>query len=208
MSHSELYVMDKDSNGESLYDFSNSWLFSPVVWDILYHKYIPGTPADRNYMSASMFDGGETWRMLNSEINDSSEQVDRIAWELSQQQTFFTKDKEFVASCIEKFFDVNERYTTDIKNDSIFDRAKEIAESIRSLDESTQPYFAFKNTSCDDGVERWFIGDYSEEDGEYARIGLRDQTVHCTEFVYIEDDKIKEFVSNLVYFEEEKGNEK
>lgn len=35
MSYSSLYVIDKNLYGENAVDFDNSWLFSPIIWDVL-----------------------------------------------------------------------------------------------------------------------------------------------------------------------------
>lgn len=41
MSYSSLYVIDKKFYGKNAADFRNSWLFSPIVWNVLSEKYLP-----------------------------------------------------------------------------------------------------------------------------------------------------------------------
>lgn len=41
MSFSSLYGIKKDYTGEKLFEYENSWFFSPVVWLVLPEKYIP-----------------------------------------------------------------------------------------------------------------------------------------------------------------------
>lgn len=41
MSYSSLYVIDKKFYGKKTVDFKNSWLFSPVVQNILSEKDLP-----------------------------------------------------------------------------------------------------------------------------------------------------------------------
>ena len=41
MSCSSLYGIKKDYTGKELYEYKNSWLFSPVVWNIISDKYLP-----------------------------------------------------------------------------------------------------------------------------------------------------------------------
>ena len=40
MSKSSLWVMDKNYSGSKVIEFSNSSLFSPIVWNILLDKYM------------------------------------------------------------------------------------------------------------------------------------------------------------------------
>lgn len=64
-----------------------------------------------------------------------------------------------------------------------------------SIDESQYPYFVFKNSSCDDGVERWFAK-YDSKIDEYVPSSLKDFPEFVTEFVVIEDGNIREFIGN------------
>ena len=41
MSYSSLVVITPDYHGKEKEIFRNSWLFSPVIWDVLTEKYIP-----------------------------------------------------------------------------------------------------------------------------------------------------------------------
>ena len=55
--------------------------------------------------------GNEVWLRINNIMNNSDNTSDRICWEMSNQQIFFTKDKECIVSNIQKFI---ECYTNDV----------------------------------------------------------------------------------------------
>lgn len=203
MSASSLWVMDENFIGERLTEFNNSWLFTPIADDILFQKYLPHkvmtSYGKTNYMAAVMFDNS-IFKELNRKINNSSNIEDRIVWELTNQQVFFSKDKKLVADCINKFLETNKKYTTDL-GEHIIDRFGKIADSIIDIWKNNYPYFVFKNTSCDDGVEYWFEK-YDEESEEYIKSSLKELDKHVTEFVAIEGDNIN-FTSNLQFFKKE-----
>ena len=206
MSYSSLYGIKKNYLGEELYEYKNSWLFSPIVWDVLPDKYIPlDIKTPYGYKKRIIGDSsGEIWRKINNIMNNSDNTPDRVCWEMTNQQIFFTKDKECIANNILKFVEQNKGYDkheedniSPLEREHIIERFNEIANDILSLDENEYPYFVFKNTSVDDNVERWFY-DYNEDDG-YADKSLRDRDEFVAEFVVIKDGKIVNFVSNLDY---------
>ena len=204
MSYSSLWVMNDKYEGFQIKEFSNSWWFSPIVWDILFEKYLPEKMyhpyiGKMTYTTAVLFDKS-VCSSLNNRINKCTSNADRVCWEMSNQQIFFTKDKQFVADAILQFVKDNARYNEKIlTKDHIKNRFIEIANSILELNENEYPYFIFKNTSCDDNVERWF-SDYNEEEDEYKTINLSQQKELVAEFVVIENNKIDRFISNLDYF--------
>lgn len=208
MSYSSLWVMNNKYEGFEVKEFSNSWWFSPIVWDILFEKYLPEKMyhpyiGKMAYMIAVEFDKS-VYSSLNNRINKCTSNADRVCWKMSNQQIFFTKDKQFVADAILQFAKDNTRYNERIlTQDHIKNRFAEIANSILELDENEYPYFIFKNTSCDDNVEWWF-SNYNEEEDEYKTINLSQQPKLVAEFVIIENNKIDKFVSNLDYFKERK----
>lgn len=197
MSCSSLWLVDKDFIGEEGIEFGNSWLFSPVVGNVLFNKYLPektmSAHGKTDYIIASMFDNTIIPK-LNEKINYCDIQEDRILWELSNQQIFESKDKDFVADCIIKFLDINKEYMTDI-GEHILDRFKEISDIIRDIDITQNAYFIFKNTSCDDGVEYWFR-QYNEEEDEYEKSSLLNLDKAVAELVVIKDNEIVQFVLN------------
>jgi hypothetical protein len=206
MSYSSLYGIKKNYVGEELYEYRNSWLFSPVVWDVLPDKYIPlDIKTPYGYKKRIIGDSsGEIWRKINNIMNNSDNTSDRVCWEMTNQQIFFTKDKECIANNILKFIEQNKGYDkheedniSPLKREHIIERFNEIANDILSLDENEYPYFVFKNTSVDDGVEHWFYN-YDEND-EYVDKSLKDWNEFVAEFVVIEDDRIANFISNLDY---------
>lgn len=210
MSTSSLWVMDPAYVGYESDEYSNSWWFSPIVWDVLLDKYMHDEiQTEFGYTKGlTGLHGAELHRALNIKINESDSISDRICWELSQQQVFFTKDKELVAQAIKDFYCDNASYHINNETqlsfltlDHIIKRFNDIADDILAIDEEEHPYFVFKNTSVDDNVEFWFSG-YDEEEDEPLHVSLRQHSDYLTEFVIIEDDKIKGFLSNLDYFKQ------
>lgn len=206
MSCSSIWVMNKDFEGECLEEFVNSWRFTPVACNAIYHRYLPHEVDykgdKKDYISSTMFDK-ELFGRLNNCVNNAECQYDRVVWEMTNQQIFFTKDKEFIADSIIRFSE-DEQHQEDIGQCK--ERFKEIADFIRNLNETKYLYFIFKNTSCDDGVEWWFEGKYNEEIEEFEKRSLREVDKFAAEFVIIEDSKITGFTSNLKFFNKESTN--
>lgn len=206
MSCSSLWGIKSDYVGERLGDYKNSWLFAPIICRILPEKYIPkeiSTPY--GYKKSIIGIGGEEiWRKTNDKINHCEDTPDRICWEMTNEQIFFTKDKKCIADNIRKFVEQNKKYDRNddgsypLEKEHIIERFNEIAEDIEGLDETEYPYFVLKNTSCDDGVERWFR-QYNEETDEYEKKALKDCDKFLAEFVVIEDGKIAGFIDNTDY---------
>ena len=208
MSYSSLYVIKKDFTGEGIADYKNSWLFSPIVWDILCDKYIPNdiqTPY--GYKKSIITDfSGELFIKLNRKVNNCENTPDRICWEMSNQQIFFTKDKEYIADGIKKFVEQNKQYdkskednTSPLERDHIIERFNEIAEKILEINENEYPYFVFKNSSVDDAVQYWFR-EYSEETEEYMTKSLDKWDEVIAFFVVIENGVVTQFIDNIEYF--------
>ena len=123
---------------------------------------------------------------------------------MSNQQIFFTKDKECIVNNIRKFIEQNRGYykseednISALEREYIVERFNEIINDIIGLDEDEYQCFVFKNTSVDDGVECWFQT-YGDND-EYVNKSLKDLEEYTAEFVVIKDDRIDRFVSNLDY---------
>jgi hypothetical protein len=134
---------------------------------------------------------------------------DRIVWEMSNQQIFFTKDRKIVADSISKFLKDNAKFDKNeesgnypLEQGHIIERFEEIANNIEELDESEYPYFIFKNTSADDGVERMFFK-YNEDTDDEDKLSLKDFEEFAAEFVVIENGNIKDFVKNTDFNYEE-----
>lgn len=204
MSSSSLWALDKNHIGSKVVEFRNSWLFSPIVWGVLSDKYIPKLIQTPYGYKKSIIHESELFTPLNDKINDCKIVSDRICWELSNQQIFFTKDKKTIIKSIKEFIDNNSEYDISsegnypLKQDNIISRFNELADEILKLDEVETPFFVFKNSSCDDGVEYWF-SKYDEED-EYVERSLKDLDEIVTEFVYIENGLIAGFKNNVEYF--------
>lgn len=82
-----------------------------------------------------------------------------------------------------------------LEREHIIERFNEIADDIFALDEKEYPYFVFKNTSVDDNVESWFSV-YDEETDDYVDKSIKDWDKFLAEFVIIENEQIKNFISN------------
>lgn len=203
MSSSSLYGITKDYKGKEIIEYKNSWFFSPVVWNVLSDKLLP-----RKYgyiQNVIGFGGQEVWKNINNILNNSDYLADRVLWELSNEAIFKTKDKNIIADCIRDFLKVNSKYDKSdednipvLKRDHIIERWNEIATDIENLNEEEFPFFVFKNTSCDDSVEYWFIK-YNKESDEYEERGLNECQDLVTEFVIIENDSIVDYIPNTEY---------
>lgn len=207
MSYSSLYGIKKDYIGEIINKYKNSWWFSPIVWSVLPDKYIPQEIITPYGFKKGIigFDGNEIWKKTNKKINNCDNTSDRICWELSNQQIFYTKDKKCIADNIRRFIIDNNKYDkskedglSPLEREHIINRFNQIAHDIENLDENEYPYFVFKNTSVDDEVERWFCK-YNEKTEEYEAKSLKEWDEFLAEFVVIEDDKITKFISNLKF---------
>lgn len=201
MSYSSLYGIKPDYTGKIVYEYKNSWWFSPIVWRVLSDKTLP-----RNSMgyvqSIIGLHGQEVWKKINTKMNNSENTQDRICWEMSNQQIFFTKDKECIADSIRKFVEQNKNYDksdednlSPLEREHIIERFNEIADDIIYLNENEYPYFVFKNTSVDDDVEFWFRS-FDEESDEYMDKSIKDWDRFLAEFVIIENNEVKGFISN------------
>lgn len=203
MSCSSLYGITKDYKSKEIIEYKNSWYFSPVVWSVLSDKLLP-----RKYgyiQNVIGLDGQEVWKNINNILNKSDFLADRVLWDLSNQGIFKTKDKNIVVDCIRDFIKVNSKYDKSdednvpiLKRDHIIERWNEIATDIENLNEEEFPFFVFKNTSCDDSVEYWFIK-YNEESDEYESRGLNECEDLVTEFVIIENNSIVDYIPNTQY---------
>ncbi len=215
MSRSSLWGIDNRYIGEELIEYKNSWLFTPIVVQVVSEKYASEmlkTPYGLRQVITSL-EFNQIWNTVNERVNHCDNTSDRICWEMSNQQIFFTKDKKCIADAIRIFVKNNTQYDISEKDgisslcrEHIIERFLEIANDIESLDEDKFPYFVFKNTSCDDSVEWWFFG-YNEDTDEEEIRSLKDHNKFITEFVVIEDGKIKGFKSNLDFNYEDDENE-
>lgn len=205
MSYSSLFGIKENYTGEIICDFKNSWLFSPVVMGILPDKYIPEFITTPFGFKKSIISDitGEVYKRTNHEVNICKNTADRICWELANQQIFFTKDRQLVSDSIKKFVKQNAYYDksdedglSSLEREHIIERFNEIADSILELDESEYPFFVFKNTSCDDTVERWFER-YDDKQDKLLECSMKDNADNFyAEFVIIENGEIVKFISS------------
>ena len=153
MSKSSIFGIRKDYTGEEIYSYGNSWLFSPIIWQVLPDKYIPRyirTPFGYN-KSIIGIGGDEVWGRTNEKVNHCDNTPDRVCWEMSKQQIFHTSDKKIIADAIIAFLEQNKDYgETDeegvhcIKKQHIIDRFREIASDILEIDETEFPFLFLK----------------------------------------------------------------
>ena len=194
--------------GKEFKTYKNSWLFSPMIWDILLEKYIPQdimTPF--GYKKSLICDFDRTlWVKLNDALNESDNLADRVCWEISNQQIFYVRDGAIIARCIRQFVEQNKSYDkskqdnlSPLEREHIVKRFNEIADDIENLDWHKHEYFVFKNSSCDNSVEYWFRK-YDEKTDSYNPKRLDEWDRYLAEFVEIEDgERISRFISNLDY---------
>lgn len=194
MSYSSLWLIDKDYMGREEYIFSNSWLFSPIIWGILSEKYLP---KDEFGFNQSIIHGGKkVWIQLNEIMNNSDNNYERICWEISNSAIFFSKDKTIVSKAIKDFLNKNKQYNMRVlEHDDVIDRWNEIANTLIDIDENENPYFVFKNTSVDDSVSSWFK-EYNRDLNEWNEVPITSKEEILTEFIIIENGKIVDFVPN------------
>lgn len=201
MSYSSLWLIDKNYIGNKEYEFPNSWLFSPIIGDILSEKYLPKDKFGFN-QSLIGFNSRRVWNMLNDIMNNSDKDYERICWEMSNEAIFFSKDKNVVAKSIRDFLSNNNQYGKDeedgiciLKREHIVKRWNEIANIIDNIDENKNPYFVFKCTSVDDSVWNWF-NEYDETTDKCIKIPITSRQEILTEFVVIKNGKIVDFIKN------------
>lgn len=198
MSYSSLFVINKRYKGKSLCEYPNSWLFSPMVWHILEDKYLKENENGIKPKVLAM-PGKSAWSDINKIMNNSESTDERICWELSNQQIFFTKDKNVIADGIVDFVLTHQNYgikdietgekTCPLTSEHIKERFMKISSDIKSIDENKYPYFVLKNTSVDDWVDGWFY--YDEKKRRYKT--LKDLPEKVVEFVNIKNSKIVGF---------------
>ena len=91
MSCSSIWLVDNDYIGCEEYTFQDSWLFSPVIWMVLSDKYLPRDCFGN--IQNLIFRGQRVWSEINSIMNSSDADYERICWELTNQNIFFTKEQ-------------------------------------------------------------------------------------------------------------------
>ena len=214
MSSSSMILIDENNKGYNYFEYKNSWLFSPVGWDVLLEKYmkneimLPG--GGKRSLICDLTNS--LHEKLNNIINNSEIFSDRIVWELTNQQIFFSKDKEKISKAITKFLIENKEFSKNRdeyllkEGNNIYNRYLEIAEDILKIDEEKYPFFALKNSSCDDSVENWFYN-YNDKTEEYENCSLNENLSDVAEFVLIDNEKIK-FLSNIEFYKEKNTRKK
>jgi hypothetical protein len=208
MSTSNIYLIDKEYKGVVAEEYSNSWWFSPIIWDVLIDKYMGDQLNQFGHKKSIIgFDGGKVQKELNDIINNCDNFYDRICWELSMQQVFFSKDKDIVAKGIMEFLHYNDEYDlldtgkSSLTLSHIRERFTNISYEILNINEEEYPHFVFKNTSVDDGVEYWFYR-YDEQLEDNVDVSLDEWERNICEFVVIDNGKM-EFIRNTEFFEKD-----
>lgn len=199
MSYSSLWLIDKNFIGHEEKKYANSWLFSPIIWTTLSDKYLPRVGGF--IQDVISFGGQKVWNEINTTMNNSQNAYERICWELSNQQIFFSKDANVVANAIKDYLATNSNFgdkgddgLKPLMRSHIIERWETIANDIENIDAEESPYFVLKNTSVDDSVERWFEK-YDEDTDTYTETPITEREF-LAEFVVIENGNVKEFVPN------------
>ena len=121
MSYSSLFLIKPDTSFGQRINYSNSWLFAPVSWDLQLNSYITDEIRTPHGFAKSLInsqDANRLFSLANDALNNSTCTADRIVWELSNQQIFSTKDKDVVSECIFEYYDNH-------KNDTLlYDKEK------------------------------------------------------------------------------------
>ena len=202
MSSSYLIGINKKYKGEYIQEYSNSWLFTPAIWNVLESKYLEPNEWGQIPHIISFFSKRNVWAEVNTLMNNSENTDERICWELTNQNLFYTKDKKIIADSIKKFVKTHKEYgendretgkkTCMLKANHIVKRFNQIAKDIQNIDEKKYQYFIFKNTDVDGSIECWFEDDKTLKDIEEKKV----------EFVNIEDSKIVGFTDAYKKFKE------
>ncbi|MBP1309174.1 hypothetical protein JOD82_002194 [Paenibacillus sp. 1182] len=197
MSFSSLWGMNANLDGEEISEFRNSWLLSPMAWNILYEKYLPdeihGEFGKKSFHFACWLDH-DLFGRFNNIINNCNDQQDRVIWEFSNQQFFFTKDKNFIAESLQRFISSNPIIAKDVSDR----RFKEVAAEILKLNPDKHLYFIFKNSSVVNDVTYWFASS-DETNEEYIPSSLKLIDKIVADFVLIQDRSILGFKDNLEF---------
>lgn len=175
INYASMYGIKSNFTVEELKQYKNSWFFLSQIDIILGGKYL--NIKDTHKMMLSLSD----LRKLERKVSKAKITEDCILWLLEHQQIFFTKDKEFIADCIQKFLMGNIRYYHP-DNSNLIEFYNEIRRDILKLDENEHPYFAFNITS---------------DTFEDIPVSLKEKDEDVVDFVYIENGKIKKLISNL-----------
>lgn len=209
-----LWVLNKKYEGEIKDEFDNAWIFSPKLWDVLSDKYLfsrgLNLPFDYANKSVLGMKGIEVFKKLIDKMNECENMTDRICWEFSTATVFYTKDKQFISDCIRNFAKDNKsyclvenkspvkngrKYVSCLKVESIANRFYEIADAILQIDEKKYPFFFFQSNTIT-SLTHWFQN-YNEDEDEWFDCSLKEKKGQVCDFAVIENNKIKQFISNL-----------
>ena len=125
MSSSSLWGIDKNFVGKVLAEYKNSWLFCPIVWDVLSEKYCPLDIMTPYGFKKHIIGDQDLWLKVNNELNESLITSDRVCWELSNHQVFFTRDTHY-ADYLETFEGINLPVSHCIENTEGWQISKEL----------------------------------------------------------------------------------
>ncbi|ADO59918.2 hypothetical protein [Paenibacillus polymyxa] len=200
MSYSSLWAMNANLDGVEIREFQNPWLLSPIAWDILYEKYLPneidGEYGKKSFRLASRLDH-DLFNRFSDIIYNCDNQEDRVIWEFSKQQIFFTKDKNFIAESLQQFIANNPVIAKDVSDH----RFKEVAYEVLNLNQEKHPYFVFKNSSIINDVVCWFES-FNAQSEEYTPRSLKHIDKIVADFVLIQDRSILGFKNNVEFCKE------
>ena len=189
MSYASIYGIRSYLTAVEVKQYHDSWFFLSQIDIVLGAKYL--NIKDTYKMMLSLSDQ----RNLERKVSKAKIIEDCILRLLEHQQIFFTKDKEFIADCIQRFFMKNVRYYHP-DNTDLIEFYNELRRDILDLDENEYPYFVFNVTSVSDTIHNLFFR-YDDDTFEYIPVSLKEKDEEIVDFVCIENGTIKKFISNL-----------
>ena len=189
MSYASIYGIRSDFTAVEVKQYHDSWFFLSQIDIVLGGKYL--NIKDTHKMMLSLRDQ----RKLECKVSKAKITEDYILRLLEHQQIFFTKDKEFIADCIQRFFMENVRYYHP-DNTDLIEFYNGLRRDILDLDETKYPYFIFNASSVSDTIHNLFFR-YDDDTFEYIPVSLKEKDEEIVNFVCIENGKIKKLISNL-----------
>ena len=184
-----MYGIKADLTAVELKQYHNSWLFLPQICKILGEKYLNEIDTYKVMFHSKFLNE------LEHKVSKSRITEDRILWLLAAEEIFFTKDKTFIADCIQNFCIKNVKLCHPEDSDLIewYDK---IRKDILKLDENQYPYFIFNATSVTDTIYNLFFR-YNDDTFEDIPVSLKEKDEEIVDFVCIENGEIKKLISNL-----------
>lgn len=183
MSSSSLYGITIDGEGVELEEYRNSWLYAPQLWQYLFDALYTEAIKAKKFGPYHHYMQPDVMKEMYDEMMKWDNSPEQIAYFITMEYVFFAKDIPHVAKAIR---DMIPKLNLSEDHSHIAERFEEMAKDIEAIDIVKYPYFVFKNTSVDDGVERWFRM-YDEEEDDYREVNIFDRKDIQVVFVCFEE---------------------